>query len=149
MDPVAAYVLTLLAYEEARGGVGATRYRVMRLLNQYPNYVYRTIDRLEKEGYVECLGGGRGRRCRATLLALFKLYTSGSTVAERLIAKRLGVESIDDLKTVLREVAKTNYAPRNAIDLTGWLVVNAEMPEARRLLIEIAPGLRHHICGDS
>lgn len=120
----------------------------MRLLNQYPNYVYRTIDRLEKEGYVECLGGGRGRRCRATLLALFKLYTSGSTVAERLIAKRLGVESIDDLKTVLRG-GEDKLRPRNAIDLTGWLVVNAEMPEARRLLIEIAPGLRHHICGDS
>lgn len=146
MDAVAAAVVALLAAEEARSGEGVSRYRVMRLLNSYPNYAYRTIRRLERESYVECIDAGKGRRCRATLLALIKLHGAGQPVAERLVAKRLGLAPSAALRAVLDKMARCPYPPRTPADFAGWLLVNIQMPEARELLVQLAPELPRLLC---
>lgn len=146
MDAVAAAVVALLAVEESLRGEGATRYRVMRLLNSHPNYAYRTVQRLEKEGYVECVETGRGRRCRATLMALIKLYGAGHLVAERLVAKRLGLAPSEALRTVLGKMAQCQNPPRTHADFAGWLLTNIHMPEARQLLVQLMPELPRLLC---
>lgn len=144
MDPLSLDILKAFILEEASNEGGITTYRIMRKLNLYPSFIYKLIRKLESGGYVECTNRNKGRVCRVTILGMFEVYRRDSSMQiyiEKLLSRHLNVRDVENLRRVIQMLLGNDLAPRSYAEFLGYLLMFYHVPEARRLLREVASGL--------
>ena len=133
-------ILKIVAKEELISSGGVTSYKIMRELNLYPSFAYKLVRRLETTGVLSCTDTIKSRRCVLTIYGVLLLYKHDEEFrpyAEKLFAKKLGLETTEYLKTVLNQIIKEKELPRSFAELLGWCILNSDVRDVGLFLYEL------------
>jgi len=139
MDTVSLQILETLAHAEINMG-GASPYYVMKKLNLYPAFAYKLIKRLEKENYIICKRGKKGRVCNLTLYGVVTLFKEcNKNLARLLFVKKLNLKllKLDDVDRVLEKLASLDGDNGYIYQIIGFCLLNFYDNYMRKLLVEL------------
>ncbi|MEM0478885.1 MAG: hypothetical protein QXS16_01025 [Pyrobaculum sp.] len=141
MDSLSLEILKTFLSVQLTNEEGATVYRVMKKLNLYPSFIYKLIRKLENSGYIKCEYRKRGRVCKLTFLGMFEIYKRDVELRvhiEKLMSRCFNIRDVESLRRILLLLVERDTTPRSFPEFVGYLFLFLQLPEATRLLQEVA-----------